>query len=188
MTNREVRHGGGDQVAEGLRRAGASEAGEGIEGRGAGAAASGSGVDLRRRVAERSGAAKIGDVGLQTVRDWVTRFNDHGPEGLIDGKAPGHAPKLSGEHRRALKDMVETGPIPSVHGVVRWRLIDLMQWLNDEYGVSLSEPTMSREMRAMGFRKLSARKRHYAQDERTLDAFKTSAPRWRRSARVSIPA
>jgi len=35
-------------------------------------------------------AARIGGVGLQTIRDWVVRFNARGPEGLIDGKAPGN--------------------------------------------------------------------------------------------------
>lgn len=137
----------------------------------------------------RSDAARIGAVGLQTVRDWVVRFNARGLEGLVDGKAPGNPPKLNDDQRRALKELVEMGPIPSVHGVVRWRLVELAQWLNEEYGVTLSEPTMSREMRALGFRKISARKRHYAQDERALEAFKkTSAPKWRRSVRASIPA
>ena len=37
----------------------------------------------------RSEAARIGRVGLQTVRDCVLRFNRNGPDGLIDGKAPG---------------------------------------------------------------------------------------------------
>src|ERR1700690_4068473 len=37
----------------------------------------------------RSDAARIGGVGLQTIRDWVLRFNAKGPEGLKDGKAPG---------------------------------------------------------------------------------------------------
>ena len=36
----------------------------------------------------RGQAARIGGVGLQTIRDWVLRFNARGPEGLIDGKAP----------------------------------------------------------------------------------------------------
>ena len=35
----------------------------------------------------RSDAARIGGVGLQTIRDWVLRFNAKGPEGLKDGKA-----------------------------------------------------------------------------------------------------
>jgi len=40
----------------------------------------------------RSDAARIGGVGLQTIRDWVLRFNGRGPAGLIDGKAPGMRP------------------------------------------------------------------------------------------------
>ncbi len=34
----------------------------------------------------RTEAAKIGSVGLQIIRDWVLRFNAHGPNGLIGGK------------------------------------------------------------------------------------------------------
>jgi len=137
----------------------------------------------------RSEAARIGDVSLQTVRDWALRFNEQGPDGLIDGKAPGPSSKLNDEQRRALKEIVEQGSIPAVHGVVRWRLIDLAQWLSDEFGVSLSETTMSREMRALGLRKLSARPRHHAQNELAVEAFKkTSPPRWRKSRRPSIPA
>jgi len=139
--------------------------------------------------ASRSEAARIGDVSLQTVRDWALRFNEQGPGGLIDGKAPGNASKLNDAQRRALKEVVETGPIPAIHGVVRWRLIDLAQWLSDEFGVSLSETTMSREMRALGLRKLSARPRHHAQNELAVEAFKkTSSPRWRLSARKSATA
>ena len=69
----------------------------------------------------RTDAARIGDVGLQTVRDWVLRFNARGPAGLIDGKAPGNASKLDNAQRRALADIVERGPIPAIHEVVRWR-------------------------------------------------------------------
>lgn len=53
-------------------------------------------------------------------------------------------------------------------------------------GVSVSEQTPSRELRAMGYRKLSASPRHHAQDPGAADAFKkTSPPVWRRSARLS---
>lgn len=137
----------------------------------------------------RSEAAQVGGVTLQSIRDWVVRFNSRGPEGLIAIKAPGPKPKLDGKQRRALKTMVETGPIPAVHGVVRWRLVDLVQWLSDEFGVSLDETTVGRYIKAMGFRKLTARPRHYAQNEFAVEAFKkTSPPRWRRSARASSRA
>jgi transposase len=139
--------------------------------------------------ASRSHAGKIGGVTLQSIRDWVLRFNTKGPDGLIDAKAPGPKTKLNDAQRLALKEMVESGPIPSVHGVVRWRLIDLVQWLYEEFAISLDETTAGRELKAMGFRKLSARPRHHAQNEFAVEAFKkTSTPSWRRSARASLRA
>jgi transposase len=130
----------------------------------------------------RTEAAKLGGVGLQTVRDWVLAFNAEGPSGLVDGKAPGNLPLLNDAQRHALMQIVETGPIPAVHGVVRWRLIDLMQWVFEEFGISISKQTLSRELRAMSFRKLSARPRHHAQDPEAMAAFKkTSSPAWTRS-------
>jgi transposase len=132
----------------------------------------------------RTEAAAIGGVGLPTVRDWVRAFNADGPDGLIDGKAPGARPRLNAEQREALRALVERGPMPATHGVVRWRLVDLAQILFEHHGVSVSEPTLSRVLRAMGYRKLSARPRHHAQDSAAADAFKKlSPPAWRRSRR-----
>jgi transposase len=137
----------------------------------------------------RTEAARTGGVGLQIIRDWALRFNASGPDGLIDGKAPGKPPKLSADQRAALAAVVERGPIPAIHGVVRWRLIDLMQWVWEEFVISLSEATMSRELNALGYRKISARPRHYAQNEFAIEAFKkTSPPSWRRPGRASRPA
>ena len=132
--------------------------------------------------ARRSEAAKIGGVSLQIVRDWVLRFNAHGPDGLIDRKAPGQALRLKGEHRAALAAILESGPIPAVHGVVRWRIVDLRQWIFEEFRVVVAEQTLSRVLRKMGYRKLSARPRHYAQAEGAIEDFKKAFPRaWKRS-------
>ena len=130
----------------------------------------------------RGDAAQVGDTGLQTVRDWVMRFNIDGPEGLITGKASGKAPILDAQQRHALVRVVESGPIPAAHGVVRWRLMDLAQWLYDEFGTSISIQTLSRELRALGLRKLSARPQHYAQKPKEQEIFKkTFLPVWRPS-------
>ena len=67
---------------------------------------------------------------------------------------------------------VDAGPIPAIHGVVRWRLIDLIQWLWEEFRLSISKQTLSRELRAMNYRKLSARPRHHAKNEAAVAAFK----------------
>jgi transposase len=130
----------------------------------------------------RSDAARLGGVTLQIVRDWVLRFNTRGPEGLIDGKAPGNPSRLNAAQREALARIVESGPIPAIHGVVRWRLTDLMQWVWEEFRLNIAKQTLSRELRAMGFRKLSARPRHHAQNEYALDDFKKNSQRcWQKS-------
>ena len=137
----------------------------------------------------RTKAARIGGVGLQTIRDWVVRFNARGPEGLIDGKAPGNTCKLNHSQRQALAERVENGPTPAIHGVVRWRLKDLTLWIWEEFRISISETTLSRELRALGYRKLSARPRHYAQNPEALELFKkVSPPPWRRSGQASRTA
>ena len=133
----------------------------------------------------RTEAARVGGVVLQTVRDWVVRFNAHGPGGLVDGKAPGNVCKLGAHHRAALLALVESSPIPAVHGVVRWRLKDLVQWFWDEFRIAVSETTLGRELRALGYRKLSARPRHHAKSEAAVAAFKKAFPRiWRKSRRI----
>src|SRR5947207_14092345 len=83
----------------------------------------------------RTEAARFAGVGLQTVRDWVLAFNAEGPLGLVNGKAPGNVALLTQAHRQALLEIVENGPIPAVHGVVRWRLIDLAQWVFEEFRI-----------------------------------------------------
>lgn len=123
----------------------------------------------------RGEAARTGGVGLQVIRDWVLRFNEGGPGALATRKAPGKTPILTAEQRAALAAAVEAGPRPYLDGVVRWRLVDLAQWAHEELGVSVSRQTLGRELRAIGFRKLSARPQHYAQDEDAIAAFKKSS-------------
>ena len=79
--------------------------------------------------ASRSEAAGIGGVTRQIVRDWVVKLNAHGPDGMVDHKRPGPQPILTDTHRAALAAAVEDGPMPAIHGVVRWRIVDLVQWL-----------------------------------------------------------
>ncbi len=136
----------------------------------------------------RTDAARLGDVGLQVIRDWVLRFNAKGPDGLIDGKATGKPRKLDDAQRQALARLVEDGPIPAIHGVVRWRRKDLALWIFEEFGISLEESSVGRELRALGFSKISARPRHKGQNEFAVEDFKkTSRPSWKRSAPAFQP-
>ena len=139
--------------------------------------------------ASRTEAAAIGGVTVQIVRDWVVKLNMHGPAGLIDRKGGGTPSILNDEHRRALATAIEDGPIPAIHGVVRWRVVDLCQWLWDGYAVKVAKQTLSRELRRMGYRRLSARPRHHAQAHGAIAAFKKASPRvWTRSGARRVSA
>jgi hypothetical protein len=83
--------------------------------------------------APRSEAGRIGVVTPQILRDWVLRFNAHGPHGLLERKAPGPASLMQDMHRIALARIVEVGPNAAVHGFVRWRIVDLRQWLFEAF-------------------------------------------------------
>jgi hypothetical protein len=65
---------------------------------------------------------------------------------------------------QALAPIVEAGPIPAAHGVVRRRRADRLQWVFDRFAIAISKQTLSRQLPALGFGKLSARPRRHAQD------------------------
>src|SRR4051794_3899894 len=125
--------------------------------------------------ASRAEAAQIGGVTRQIVRDWVLRFNQEGPDALVTRKPPGKPPLLGSAERQALAGAVEDGPTPAIDGVVRW-LADLVQWMWERFGISVSRQTLGRELNAMGYRKLSARPRHHAQAAGAVEAFKKVSP------------
>ena len=52
------------------------------------------------------------------------RFNEEGPEGLLNKPSPGAPGKLNDKHKAFLARIVNEGPIPAIHGVVRWRACD----------------------------------------------------------------
>jgi transposase len=120
----------------------------------------------------RTQAARIGGMDRQTLRDWVHRFNAHGPDGLLDSWSKGPEPRLSAEQRAEVAELVETGPHRAVHGVVRWRRIDLQRVILERFGVAYHERTVGKLLKTLGFSHISARPRHPAQDGRTIEAFK----------------
>jgi transposase len=77
-----------------------------------------------------------------------------------------------------LAQLVETGPDRAVHGVVRWRRVDLKGLIAERFGVDYHERTVGKILHQLGFAHISARPRHPAQDEQTVAEFKkTLRPR-----------
>lgn len=125
----------------------------------------------------REAAAKIGAMDRQTLRDWAHRFNDKGPAGLINAKAPGPTPKLSPEQKQELKRIVETRPDPDQDGVVRWRRVDLRRIIKERFDVDLDEVSVGRALKQLGFSHLSPRPQHPKQDPEVIEAFKKTSLR-----------
>jgi transposase len=126
--------------------------------------------------ASREEAAKAGGMDRQTLRDWVIRFNEQGPDGLINIASPGAPAKLDEEHKAFLAQIVDEGPTPAIHGVVRWRACDLIMRLYEEFTLSVSDDTIYRAMKELGFSHVSARPKAYKQDAEAIDAFKKTFP------------
>jgi transposase len=123
----------------------------------------------------RTEAARIGGMDRQTLRDWVHRFNEHGPNGLKDNWSKGKPSRLSAAQQAEVAELVETGPDRALHGVVRWRRVDLQRVIAERFGVVYHERTVGKLLKALGFSHISARPRHPGQDVRTIEAFKKTS-------------
>lgn len=123
----------------------------------------------------RAEAAKIGGMDRQTLRGWGHRFNDEGPDGLINRKAAGRSCWLTDEQMAALGEILEVGPDPAVDGVVRWRRVDLQRVIEDRFGVAYSERAISELLKLLGFSHISGRPQHPAQDTRIIESFKKTS-------------
>jgi transposase len=122
--------------------------------------------------ADRKTAAETCGMDRQTLRDWVHRYNAEGLTGLHDLTPSGPKPKLTAEQQAELAGLVETGPDPARHGVVRWRRVDLRDELQRRFGVALHERSVGKVLAKLGYCRLSVRPRHPQTDEEAQEAFK----------------
>jgi transposase len=138
---------------------------------------------------KRSEAAQAGAMDRQTLRDWVHRFNEQGPAGLIARKAPGAERRLTAEQEAELAALIAAGPDRARDGVVRWRCVDLQKLILARWQVSYHESSVGKLLRRLGFRRLSARPRHLGQDLAAIETFKKTSPRtWTRRRDSYRPA
>lgn len=124
----------------------------------------------------RREAARVGGMDRQTLRDWVHRFNQKGPDGLTNRAGAGRPRLLSDEQMQELASIIETGPDRETDGVVRWRRIDLVRLIEKRFGVACSENAVSGYLVRLGFSHISGRPQHPAQDPEVIDAFKKTLP------------
>ena len=123
----------------------------------------------------RTDAARIGGMDRQTLRDWVHRFNQFGPDGLLDRHAGGVEPRLSAERNAELAALVEAGPDRASDGVVRWRRVDLQRVIKERFDIDFHERYVGTILKRLGFSHVSARPRHPGQKAEIVEAFKKTS-------------
>jgi transposase len=96
---------------------------------------------LERRRMNKSEAARAFGVSLSSVKRYAKAVREG--RSLSPGKAPGKRPKLDEKARRLLEANVEERPFA--------KLSDRQEYLERVAGVRVSESTLSRALRKMGF-------------------------------------
>ena len=125
---------------------------------------------------DRKTAAETCGMDRQTLRDWVHRYNADGLSGLTNRSYAGPPRRLSADALAELAKLVETGPDPETDGVVRWRRVDLQRVIEERFGVAMHERTVGKQLKALGFVKLTARAQHPKSDPEVQEAFKKTSP------------
>ena len=123
-----------------------------------------------------------GEEGQETVRGTVSptnghRYNAEGLDGLVNRRVVQHPRRLTQDQMATLAGWVEAGPDPEKDGVVRWRRSDLQARIAAEFGVTLHERTVGKQLAALGFRRLSVRPQHPKSDPEAQEAFKKTSPK-----------
>lgn len=120
----------------------------------------------------RAGAATLGGMDRQTLRDWAHRFNEAGPDGLKNRRGSGAKSRLTQPQFKELAGIVEAGPDLVKDGIVRWRRIDLQSVIKARFGVEYHERYVGSLLNKLGFSHISCRPQHPKQDPQVIDDFK----------------
>ena len=136
---------------------------------------------------DRKTAAETCGMDRQTLRDWVHRYNAEGLPGLENRKGPGRPSRLTAQQKAELAALVEKGPDAEQDGVVRWRCIDLKRRIEEMFGAKLHERTVGKQLRALGYVRLSVRPQHPKSDPQAQEVFKKISTRRLRPFCPSTP-
>ena len=128
-------------------------------------------IAMVMEAATRSDAARQAGMDRQTLRDWVHRYNTAGVDGLKSRTAPGARSRLTDAQMAEFRDLVVAGPDPAIHGVVRWRCVDLRREVARRFSVAVDEDTIGKWLRKFRLTRLQPRPFHPKQDAAAQEAF-----------------
>lgn len=123
--------------------------------------------DMRQNICVRYGVSR------ESLRHWVSWYNESGVVGLKEGARPGRPKQIAGDKIAAFKERIEKQPCPQKDGVVRWRSIDIQKVLEEEFGATYTSLFGVRKLcHSLGLSFMTTRPRHPKQDDEAVAAFK----------------
>jgi transposase len=136
---------------------------------------------------KRTEAARIGGMDRRTLRDWVHWSDEEGPDGLAYRHRSGCPCRLGEAQLAELAEIVEIGPDRELHGVTRWRRVDLQKVIEARFDVVYSARSLPDLLARLSFTRITGRpqypaqiprrSRHSKNFARTLRAPKGNLPR-----------
>jgi transposase len=123
----------------------------------------------------RKEAAEAAGMDRQTLRDWVIRYNAHGPGGLYDCWGDGRPPRLDAPEQAELVRIILAGPDPMADGISAFTREDLVRICEARFGKTFHPASLGRLIRRLGFSRQKARPSHPQKDPAEAEAFKKSS-------------
>ena len=112
-------------------------------------------------------------VDVQTLRDWVVRYNARGLDGLRDARS-GRPRKLDARQTAELVSKIEAGTDPDAGEPSRWTLATVRQWIKDRFDVDYTVEGVRQMLRRLGFRHLSPRPIHPKANPEAQEEFRNT--------------
>lgn len=109
----------------------------------------------------RSVIGLAGELGVTrgAINKWLQWYEAHGVEGLVTGKAPGRARRLSDEQRAELSAVIEGGPLAAGYTAGVWTGPMIGDLIEKRYGVRYHNHHVPRLLHELRFSVQRPRKR-----------------------------
>jgi transposase len=88
--------------------------------------------------------ASLVRVNDQTVRNWLRRYEQQGLQGLSDEPRPGAPRKVTAAYEKRLLEVVRQRPRSLAQPFSLWTIQRLVDFLGEEFDISLSKATIQR--------------------------------------------
>ena len=126
---------------------------------------------LRAGKLTKAGIARQLGVSRATVGAWAKVIKADGLRGLRRRKSSGRASKLTAEHKKRLKRLLDRGALASGYLTDRWTLVRVCELIKKEFGISYHPNSIKRVLDKLGYSVQKPLPRAAEQDEKLVKAW-----------------